>query len=211
MSGLFIALEGIDTKVLFDQTEYLAEWLRTEEKIESVIVTREPTDGPLGAQLHSISNERLFLHAYPLAVLQNADRIDHLFREGGILDCLDKGSWVLSAKYLLSSFVHSDEHLSLEWLIQVNQLCRWPDLTIFFDIPVDNLLIKLVYEQGYKSEEVDKKRFLYEEMRHNYLKTIDFFIKQKKNIEIVSGENIEIIRANCIEIFQNKLIKGIIE
>jgi dTMP kinase len=205
MAGRFIAFEGIDTEILSDQAERLANWLRMEAGIKSVVVTREPSDGPLGAQLRLFSGGRLTLHEYPLAALRNADGMDHLYREDGILNDLQKGSCVITVRYLLSSLICYSEVVSLDWLIRINQLCRWPDITFFLDTPVTSALTRIVYEHGFNSEEVDLQKVRLEKARSRYLKIIDLLLKQSKRIEVIESDSATVIHKKCIGFIQNSV------
>lgn len=172
MAGRFVVFEGIDTAVLTDQASRLATWLRSEGL--PVVTTREPTDGPIGAQIRLVQNGRLTVDQLTLAALYLADRMDHLYRaEGGILSDLVENNYVVCTHYLLSAYVYQSDVASFEWLRQINQLCRWPDLMIFIDTPVESVLRQLVKREGYKAEELERQRATLENERDSYLQVIE--------------------------------------
>lgn len=186
MAGRFIVFEGIDTDVLTDQASRLATWLRSEGL--SVVTTREPTDGPIGAQIRLVQNDRLMVDQLTLAALYLADRMDHLYRaEGGILSDLKENNYVVCTRYLLSAYVYQSDVASFEWLRQINQLCRWPDLMIFVDTPVESVLRQLVKREGYKAEELERQRATLEKERASYLQAIEKCCAEGDEVIVVDG------------------------
>jgi len=184
MAGKFIVLEGVDQVVLEAQANHLVAWLQ--EQQFPVIITREPTAGPVGGQVQLALDGRLILDTRTLAVLSVADRMDHLQREeGGILRHLAEGRHVICVGYALADYAHlSDAHLSdahfsdanisdanisdavsLEWLIRINQLCVWPDLVIVVDV----------------------KTTADDDMRNRYLYAVEQCCLDGKNIVVVDG------------------------
>ncbi len=190
MSGQFIAIEGIDTSVLNGQAEKLAQYLRDNKEI-NVVVTREPSDGPIGAQLRLLQNERLEMHELAKAALALADRLDQLNRDGGILSDLQDGKYIISAGYLLSAFAYQSEIAPLEWLMDINNayFCRWPDITVFIDTPMDSYLARRVKESGFESEEVDHDRTFFEQRRKSFLEVIKTLKKQGMEIATIENDN----------------------
>jgi dTMP kinase len=129
MRGKFIVLEGEDDLTLNRIAEYIAAQLQSREV--PVSVTRDPTTGPVGGQIHLARTGRLHLDAMTLAVLSVAERMDHLGRaDGGIQAQLEAGQCVICQHYLLSAYAEQSKNIALEWLVQINQLCPWPDLVI---------------------------------------------------------------------------------
>jgi thymidylate kinase len=206
MSGRFIVFEGLDTETLADQASRLAKWYKTETDIRSVVLTREPSEGLLGAQLRFIHRTNsLKIHQYALAAAENADRYYHLSRENGILDKLNQGNCVISVHYLLHTFLYQSSSLSLEWLLQINQNCIWPDVIFFIDTPVASILTKLVYKQGFDSKEVETQQSELENDRKSYLEVIEILSQQGKKIEILEGESSASVHNKCVEYIENSL------
>jgi len=137
MTGRWIVFEGMDSTVLEEQASHLAGWLRRGGV--PAVVTREPTDGPVGAQLHLILSRRLTVDERAQALLSLADRLDHLYRDDdGILQELARDRYVIGIRYLLSAYADQSETVPWEWLERINAPCPWPDLTIFIDTPVQS-------------------------------------------------------------------------
>lgn len=139
-SGRFIVLEGIDGAGTTTQAQALGQALELEGK--KVQVTREPSDGPVGALVRQALVGQLMRHhevttlnPSTLALLFAADRLDHLASE--ILPALQRGEWVVCDRYLLSSLAYQGIDNDVDWVEQVNRYAVEPDLTLFLEVPAD--------------------------------------------------------------------------
>ena len=132
--GKFIAFEGIDGSGKSTQIALLEQRLK-EEGIP-VYVTREPTDGPYGAMLHTIMTGRLDACEETIAALYVADRMDHIKnKRNGLLAKIEEGITVLTDRYYFSSYAYQGAHISMDWTIMANSICAQalrPDLNLFF-------------------------------------------------------------------------------
>ena len=132
--GRLVALEGIDEALLQAQAERLCHWLRDHEIAAEQ--THEPTQGPVGVQIRLVQQGRLQLPPTSVALLEVADRLDHLACPGGILAWLAERRIVVCVHYTLSMYASHWHQLDWTWLRQINARCRPPDLTLFIDTPV---------------------------------------------------------------------------
>jgi dTMP kinase len=132
--GRFIVIEGLDGAGTTTQVERLGDALRA--RGIAVELTREPTNGPLGAVLRQAIEGRLTLDPVAMALAFAADRADHLFDEqGGVERHLREGRWVVCDRYLLSSFAYQpSERIEREWVAQINAHSIEPDVTVFVDV-----------------------------------------------------------------------------
>ena len=139
--GLFVVLEGIDGSGTTTQAERLAAHLRAEKRL--VQVTREPSPGPIGAQIRLVLTGRINLpvtnQAEVMALLFAADRLDHVTSE--IDPYLRDGYVVLSDRYDLSSLAYQSittgERSPAEvvaWIRELNRFARRPDVTLVLDV-----------------------------------------------------------------------------
>lgn len=141
--GFFLVLEGIDGSGTSTQAEVLADFLRQEAR--SVVVTREPSEGPVGRFIRQgLRGELTDEQGHPttldwksFALLFSSDRADHLERE--ILPALENGSVVICDRYDLSSLLYQsatspEGQGSLPWLRAINARARRPDFTIVLKV-----------------------------------------------------------------------------
>lgn len=139
----FIVLEGIDGSGTTTQAAILAEELRAAGR--EIVLTREPTVGPIGrflrqalsGQLTGADGERVDLEWSAMALLFSADRLDHLERE--IEPALSRDAVVISDRYDLSSLIYQsatcpEGEAALPWLRELNGRARRPDLTLVLDV-----------------------------------------------------------------------------
>ena len=118
--GRLIAVEGLDGAGKGTQVELLRRRLKG-----PVYVTYEPTDGPIGLQIRLALEHRVTVSAATLAALFAADRVDHLYHEGGILDHLQRGVDVISDRYYLSSFAYQGMSLDWDWIWRTPPALPW--------------------------------------------------------------------------------------
>jgi len=104
-----------------------------------VVVTREPGGTPLGEQLREILlNQPMSIGTE--ALLMFAARLEHI--EQVIKPALRAGKWVISDRFSDASFAYQGGGRGMDWE-KLHQLEQWvhpdlqPDLTLFFDVPVE--------------------------------------------------------------------------
>ncbi|QRK05869.1 dTMP kinase [Archangium violaceum] len=141
-SGRLIVLEGLDGAGTTTQVERLASALRAGG--QSVLTTREPSDGPVGVLIRQALTGRVVLpgSAGPqplaqetLALLYAADRTDHL--RAKVLPALDAGQVVLSDRSVLSSLAYQGASLPMEWVESLNAYAVPADLTLFVEVSIE--------------------------------------------------------------------------
>lgn len=135
--GRFFVLEGLDGAGTTTQCERLASELRA--RGFRVLVTREPSDGPVGTMIRQALTGRLRLPGdkgplapETLALLFAADRTDHLHAR--VRPAIARGEIVLSDRYLLSSLAYQGQALPMAWVEQANAFADAPDLTLFVEV-----------------------------------------------------------------------------
>lgn len=137
--GLLIVLEGIDGAGKTTHARLLAEWLS--EKGYEVHLTKEPTNGEVGAMLRRQLVEKAF-HPATLALLFAADRVEHTEKE--IKPMIEAGKIVVSDRYLESSICYqAAAGLSVEWIESINRWALKADLTILLDVDVQTAMSRL--------------------------------------------------------------------
>lgn len=165
MSGRFIVFEGIDGAGKTTQLNRLYKDLTA--KGYDIQITQEPSSGPCGILIRQALRGDINLDAATLALLFAADRTDHIEH---IKKALEAGKTVLCDRYLLSSIAYNSDVLSADWILQINDVARralLPDLTILFDLPVDDALAR-IDRRGDKKERFEEKEKL-QRIREHYL------------------------------------------
>lgn len=143
MNGRFIVLEGPDGSGTTTHARLLAQSLKA--RGEDVLLTFEPTDGPIGAFIR----EQLFkkqLKAQELQILFTADRAWHVNHV--LKPALDEGKTVVCERYWLSTIIYADA-LGIEssTLSAVNAQFIQPDLQLFL-LPSLDVCLKRIGQRA---------------------------------------------------------------
>lgn len=154
MSGKFIVLEGIDGSGKSSHARLLAE--RLEKEGVKVHRTFEPTDGAIGTLLRRYLRGEITASERTIASLFLADRLDHIQKEGGLLDVMRAGYTVVCDRYLYSSVAYNCASEGIQWVADLNRTAHdllRPDLVVFLDLPamvmeqrLQNRNFKEIYE-----------------------------------------------------------------
>jgi len=184
--GLFIVLEGIDGSGTTTQSRLLAEWLEAQGR--EVVLTAEPTQGPVGATIREILQGRLpggqtSVDEPTMALLFAADRAWHL--HSLILPALAKGTVVVSDRHYLSSVAYQGLGVEMAWVQSLNARFRRPDLTVLLDID-PQLSLRRKQAQGRPAERYEKLRSL-EGVRANYLEAVAHARAAGERVETLDG------------------------
>lgn len=137
--GKFITLEGIDGAGKSTQLAWIIELLQRAGL--TAVVTREPGGTPLGEQLRALLLDKsISMHPETEALLMFAARREHLDKV--ILPALAQGRWVISDRFTDASFAYQGGGRGLDSgklaiLEQWVQGALQPDLTLYFDVPVE--------------------------------------------------------------------------
>lgn len=175
MKGRFITFEGIDGSGKSTQLRMLADTLRS--RGVDVITTCEPGGTPLGRALRSAfleTNEKV----EPMAELLSfaADRAQHV--EHLIKPSLAAGKVVISDRYADATYAYQGAGRGFpeDKVLQVIELATGglkPDLTLFFDIPVERAIERM----NNRDEAHTKKNRMDEETVEFYTRVRDAYLK----------------------------------
>lgn len=147
LRGVFVVVEGIDGSGSTTHSRLLSKAL--ENRGHDVVLTCEPTHGPIGGMIRQVLQKRLFApdDAGPrafswstMALLFAADRLDHL--DSRVIPALRDGKVVISDRYDISSLAYqsvtsADETRALAWIRELNRLALRPDVTVVLDVDAD--------------------------------------------------------------------------
>tara|TARA_Y100001935_G_scaffold116275_1_gene96216 strand:- start:442 stop:1059 length:618 start_codon:yes stop_codon:yes gene_type:complete len=183
MQGKFITLEGIEGSGKSSNLECISNILQ-DHSIE-FIVTKEPGGGPLGKDLRSILlNKDNVISSEAELLLMMADRKDHI--DNLITPNLQKGIWVLSDRYLDSTYAYQgggrkiDRSLIDELIIFLD--LPKPDLTLLFDLPPEIALKRAIERSSLDRFETEPIDF-HSRIRETYLQIADIESSRFKIID----------------------------
>lgn len=186
MHGVFIAVEGIDGSGKSTQIALLKEFL--EEKGAPVLLTREPTDGAVGTFIRRCLTGQISLGEKAVAALFVADRLEHVFGEGGLLATLQAGTSVITDRYYLSSYAYHGAFIPMDWVMEANRLASdalRPDLTIFLDVEPE-LAIERIEKRG-ETERYEKLESL-KRVREKYFEAMEK-LKDRERFAVIRAED----------------------
>jgi len=193
MEGKFITLEGIEGSGKSTNLGVIKQIL--DENQINYIVTREPGGGPLGSNLREILLDKSNTISPSVEMLlMMADRKDHV--DNVINLNLKKGNWVVSDRYLDSTIAYQGGGRQLDvnliTFLSAELDLPTPDLTLLFDLPVNEAL-KRAKERSeldrFESESAD----FHNRIRDSYLEQAsknDRFkiVNSEKEIESVAEQ-----------------------
>jgi dTMP kinase len=195
----FITFEGVDGAGKSTHLEWFAG--RLQERGHDVVLTREPGGTPLGEQLRSILLNQA-MNVGTEALLMFAARLEHV--EQVIRPSLKAGKWVVSDRFSDASFAYQGGGRGLDWE-RLLWLEQWvhpdlkPDVTLFFDVPVEVARERLSHNVSPDRFERERSEF-FDRVRLGY----------QKRIQENPGRYIVIDAARPIDVIRNDLEKIIV-
>ncbi|KPK34007.1 MAG: thymidylate kinase [Betaproteobacteria bacterium SG8_40] len=138
-NGRFITFEGVDGAGKTTQLEWARQFL--EQRGQPLTVTREPGGTELGEALRNVLlNAKRPIHPETEALLMFAARREHI--DEVILPALQRGDVVLCDRFTDATFAYQGGGSGVE-SEKLEALEKWvhadlqPDLTLYFDLPVE--------------------------------------------------------------------------
>jgi dTMP kinase len=191
-----VSIEGIDGCGKSTHTKLLARWLRT--RGYKVVVTDEPTNGPIGRIIKRILRGELKVPVVAEALLFAADRLHHLDKL--IVPAVRAGKIVITERYTYSSLAYqSARGLNLRWIANINAKALKPDLAVLIDVPAEVALRRIKGVRKLDTFERDLK--LQRKVRTNYLS-----VSKKGGAKILNGNR----PAREVQAELRKLVKAVL-
>lgn len=187
MRGKFIVLEGGDGSGLSTQGAFLRDWII--EQGRSAILTKEPTDGPIGGLIRAVLDNEWDLNPYSLQLLFVADRKHHL--ENVIEPALRTGKTVICDRYILSTLAFGVPDIDEKQFKELNKDFRKPDMTIILDVPPSVSIERMKKARGHLALFEEKNKLT--RVRNNFLRLRNYF---KPTIIINGNRPKEVVRAD---------------
>lgn len=142
--GKFINIDTLDGGGNSTQAALLVDFLRS--RGISVALTKEPTDEEYGRAIRRVLKKERTLSPIPFQQLFCVDRGDHL--DQLIRPSLERGEWVVTARYALSTLAFGMAHEIPSWfLLAMNVYYPWPNLNLVLVVPPKECL-RRIEEQG---------------------------------------------------------------
>ncbi len=151
----FVVFEGIDGAGTSTQMRLLAE----RDSGKKIAFTAEPTERPTGKFLRQILAGKEKVSAQTAAYLFAADRAEHLWGKGGIVDQTKNGLTVVSDRYLFSNLAYQGVTCGEDLPKTLNSPFPLPQLLFFFDISAQKSLER-VEKRGEAKEIYENEKFL---------------------------------------------------
>ncbi|MBQ6028179.1 MAG: dTMP kinase [Treponema sp.] len=151
----FVVFEGIDGAGTSTQMRLLAE----RDLGKKIAFTAEPTERPTGKFLRQILAGKEKVSPQTAAYLFAADRAEHLWGQGGIIDQTKNGLTVVSDRYLFSNLAYQGVTCGEDLPKTLNSPFPLPQLLFFFDISAQKSLER-VEKRGEAKEIYENEKFL---------------------------------------------------
>lgn len=180
----FVVFEGGDGSGTSTQLSLLERRFRGDSTGLIFHPTCEPTSGPVGALIRSALKKEITLHPLTLARLFAADRAEHLYGPGGVIERCGRGELVVSDRYALSSLVYQGIECGDELPQTLNAPFPAPELLLFFDIDPQTACGRLKNRpvlELYEHLEFQQK------VREKYLSLIGEYQKSGCRVEIINA------------------------
>ncbi len=158
--------------------------------------TTEPTDGPVGKIVKEILTGEMEADKRTLALLFAADRIQHVVEMEPLLN---KGSIIITDRYLLSSLAYQGLDLPMEWVREINKWARLPDLVIYLDLDPEVALRRIGDGQIFHSLNTLRA------VRSNYLSLIERAEWSSRTVKVDASAPEEEVFRTILNIVMMKL------
>jgi dTMP kinase len=180
-----IVFEGIDGAGTTTQARLLVDRLRSVGM--SVWGTSEPTDNSIGNLLRAVLGGDVALTPETVAYLYAADRWEHVFGDGGIVDHHESGEIVVCDRYFYSSLVYQTVQCDPDLVRRLNDPFPRPACLIFVDLDVESGTKRLASRTR---KEIFETPELQMRVRENYLRELRS-VSETTSAIMVSGSDSE--------------------
>jgi dTMP kinase len=181
----FAVFEGVDGSGTSTQLALLKDKFAAHlSKKPFFYPTFEPTDGVIGRLIRSALKNTPPLKAETLARLFAADRNEHLFADGGIVERCRRGELVVCDRYVLSSLAYQGIECGRELPAALNSAFPAPELLLLFDIDPSVSEERL---RGRPSADIYEHLEFQKKVREQYLSLPDGYRNAGVRVEIIDA------------------------
>ena len=174
----FIVFEGIDGAGTSTQLNILKSKLSKDKAYFSA----EPTTLETGKFLRRILSGEVPVHPETAAYLFAADRCEHIYGKGGIMEKATNGILCFSDRYLFSSLAYQSQECGKELPELLNSRFPLPELLFFFSIDPAVSLKRII---GRDTTEIYEKEDFLKKTESLYINMMDDFRKKAPEMKIV--------------------------
>ena len=151
--------------------------------------TSEPTGESIGLLIRSALKNELILRADTLARLFAADRNEHIYASGGILERCRNGELVVCDRYTLSSLVYQGIECGESLPLSLNSSFPVPELLLFFDLDPEIAQNRLLHRP---SLEIYEHLDFQKKVRERYHSLLGEYRNAGVRVEIIdAAQNVE--------------------
>jgi dTMP kinase len=155
MRGKLIVLEGIDGSGKTTLARSIAEHLS--RRGLRVVVTKEPTDGPLGQKIRAIAKEgRSTVSKEEELELFHRDREEHV--RAVVRPALAEGAWVVQDRSFYSTVAYQGERGfdRQELLEKERSIAPDPDLLFVVDVPAETAIERIHHVRNLAADDFER-------------------------------------------------------
>ena len=198
----FIVFEGIDGSGTSTQLKLL------KQNNPDFEITAEPTSTETGKFLRRMLGGEFKVEEKTNAYLFAADRCQHLYGEGGIIELTKKGKIVVSDRYFFSSMAYQSATCGIELPALLNSPFPLPQILFYFVIDPEISLSRVTARN--EKKEIYEKIELQRKIADMYEKVISSYEKDSENnhmkvVRIDATKSIEEIEHIINETIKNEI------
>ena len=198
----FIVFEGIDGSGTSTQLKLL------KQNNPDFEITAEPTSTETGKFLRRMLGGEFKVDEKTNAYLFAADRCQHLYGEGGIIELTKKGKIVVSDRYFFSSMAYQSATCGIELPALLNSPFPLPQILFYFVIDPEISLSRVTARN--EKKEIYEKIELQRKIVDMYEKVISSYEKDSENnhmkvVRIDATKSIEEIEHIINETIKNEI------
>ena len=174
----FIVFEGIDGSGTSTQIKKLIE-----SNPEKYFATSEPTKGEIGRFLRRMLGGEFSVDEKTNAFLFAADRCEHIWGKGGIIEHINNGQVVISDRYFFSSLAYQSVSCGNDIPEFVNSKFPLPEYLFFFEINPEVSLSRVNARN--EKKEIYEKLDTQQVIADKYRTVISQYEKENKEMKVI--------------------------
>jgi dTMP kinase len=183
----FAVLEGCDGSGTTTQLGLLKKRFEAPQAggAPGLFATCEPTEGPVGMLIRRILRGETAVTAETLARLFAADRTEHLYAPGGIVERCRRGELAVSDRYSPSSLVYQGIACGPSLPRRLNGSFPDPELLVYLDIDSGIAMERL---EGRKDREIYERLDFQVRVREAYRKLLPLYERAGVRVLLLDGK-----------------------